>query len=404
LKAQQAISFVCDDDTTGSAALSAGLLSDALSELGATSVTVTDQRRGTDAETPVFRHHKNSPTWRGGKGVADPAFGRTDALGVVDESTWRPSQLWQSSLVTATFPPEWAPASVAEMVQLALGLDAAPTFSVADVDEGIDWVKTVQESWAPIRVGDVLVRFPWHDAAAVESFYCGAADAAAEAAGVAATPYKEASRQLVLEGGVAFGTGEHPTTVLCLEWLQAQVPGKRVLDYGAGSGILGLASLALGASMACGVEVDRDAIGASHRNAQNNGLPFTCYLPPAAIADTPAGGAGMGAGMGSQATLYGVTTASPDECTPLPHSLVGSFDVCVANILAGPLTQLAPTMAQHCRAGAGLALSGVLADQGDKVCAAYRPFFPDMQVSSELEGWLLLTGTRAASKVEIAVG
>lgn len=398
LKAQQSISFICSDDTTDDASsLSAGLLSDTLSELGATSVMVTDQCRGTDAETPVFRHHKNSPTWRGGKGVEDPAFGRTDEFGVVDETTWQPSRLWKESLVTATFPSEWAPDTTAEMLQQVLGLDTLPAFSVADVDENVDWVKTVQESWAPIRVGNVLVRFPWHDAATVDAFYTSEAAAAAamEVVDIAGTQLARAPYQLELEGGVAFGTGEHPTTVLCLKWLHAQAPGNSVLDYGAGSGILGLAALALGASAATGVEVDHDAIEAAHRNAANNNLPFTCYLPPAALAHTSAGGAGMGAGMGSEKEVTDATTAA-SACEPLPQSLLGTFDVCVANILAGPLTQLAPTVAQHCRMGAKLALSGVLTEQGDKVCAAYLPFFSDIQVTAESEGWLLLTGTRSA--------
>ena len=397
LKAQQAISFVCSDDTSEDpASLSAGLLSDTLSELGATSVTVTDQCRGTDAETPVFRHHKNSPTWRGGKGVEDPAFGRTDEFGVVDETTWQPSRLWKESLVTATFPSEWAPDTIAEMLQQVLGLDTVPVFSVTDVDENIDWVKTVQESWAPIRVGNVLVRFPWHDAATVDAYYTSEAAAAAmEVVDVPGTQLARAPYQLELEGGVAFGTGEHPTTVLCLKWLHAQAPGKSVLDYGAGSGILGLAALALGASTATGVEVDHDAIEAAHRNAANNNLPFACYLPPAALAHTSAGGAGMGAGMGSEEMLADGTSAA-STCEPLPQSMLGTFDVCVANILAGPLTQLAPTVAKHCKLGAKLALSGVLTEQGEKVCAAYQPFFSDIQVTKESEGWLLLTGTRSA--------
>lgn len=227
---------------------------------------MTDAAAGTVDETPVFRHHKESPTWRGGAGRADPGINRMTNSGVVDESVWNPSEFWSSSLVTASFPSSWEAADIAATAADYLGLPEPPPYRVDAVPFGVDWVKTVQESWDPIRVGDVLIAFPWHDATAVDIFYAKASQGIGRAA-----------HRVTLEGGAAFGTGEHPTTVMCFEWMQErcnnhgsrsgslQVSGRRVLDYGAGSGILGLGALALGAVAAVGVEVDRDAIGKPQR-------------------------------------------------------------------------------------------------------------------------------------------
>ena len=189
-------------------------------------------------------------------------------------------------------------------------------------------------------------------------------------------------KELVLEGGVAFGTGEHPTTHSCLKWLDRTIrqsstdgrsEGVTVLDYGAGSGILGLAALLMGAGESVGVEVDRDAISAAHRNARANSLDFQCFLPPRE----------------TDPTTHDLSTEY-NPLPPRPHK----FDITVANILAGPLTQLAPTIAGLTREGGLLALSGVLAGQEQHIFQAYSPFFPDISVEGNDSGWLLLTGTR----------
>lgn len=378
-----------------------GLLSDALMELGATSVSVQDSELGTSAETPIFRHHSASPTWRGGRGGGeDPALGRMDSRGVVrgegedgesaaqqqeqQAQEWSPSEFWEKSLVTASFPSSWDLQQVAEMLEVTLGLEAPPGYVVADgFDDAVDWTSKVQESWPPILAGDVLIAFPWH----------GEADAAA----VAPTGF---AHKVVLEGGVAFGTGEHPTTRLCLEWLQrgdvlgkAEHQRRRVLDYGSGSGILGLSAARLGAKEVVGVEVDRDAIAAAHRNADINDIDrcaFHCHLPPADIAATEAGGAHV--------TLNAIQAAAEPDCTALPAA-TEPFDLTVANILAGPLCQLAPTIAALTSpAGGRLALSGILEGQEDRILEAYRPFFPDIAVERQREEWLLVTGTRGAAE------
>ena len=129
----------------------------------------------------------------------------------------------------------------------------------------------MEQGWPPLLVGDLLLRFPWHTSEDVSKALEG----------------RRCEHELMLEGGMAFGTGEHATTQLCCVWLKKAVcaslassPSLRVLDYGAGSGILGLAALRFGATYAAGVEIDKDSILAAHANAALNGLSqFKCYLP-----------------------------------------------------------------------------------------------------------------------------
>jgi ribosomal protein L11 methyltransferase len=160
-----------------------------------------------------------------------------------------------------------------------------------------------------------------------------------------------------LEPGMAFGTGTHPTTAMCLAWLDGEpLAGSRLLDYGCGSGILALAALALGARQAVGIDIDPQAVTATLANAERNGVAEQ------------------------------LTTGLPDS---LPAG--DRFDVVVANILSGPLARLAPTLRQHAAPGARLALSGILADQADEVITAYAPW-ARLERSSATDGWVLLTG------------
>ena len=164
---------------------------------------------------------------------------------------------------------------------------------------------------------------------------------------------------LMLDPGLAFGTGTHPTTALCLKWLDAQdLEGKQVIDYGCGSGILAIAALLLGAKHAVGVDTDPQALEASRDNVDRNKIEdkkLHVYYPK----DTPD-------------TLA---------------------DVMVANILAGPLVSLAETLAQHTAPGGKLALSGILAEQADDVLTAYSEWFT-MDPVTELDGWVRLSGSR----------
>jgi ribosomal protein L11 methyltransferase len=163
-----------------------------------------------------------------------------------------------------------------------------------------------------------------------------------------------------LDPGLAFGTGTHPTTALCLEWLDGHdVAGRRVVDYGCGSGILAIAAARLGAASVRAMDIDPQALTATRDNALRNGV--------------------------------GERIAPTDD----PELESGASDVLLANILAGPLVELAPRFAQAVRPGGALALSGLLVDQADAVTAAYRPWF-DIATAAERDGWALLAGRRHA--------
>lgn len=168
---------------------------------------------------------------------------------------------------------------------------------------------------------------------------------------------------LKLDPGLAFGTGTHETTALCLEWLdRADLAGKTVLDFGCGSGVLAIAALLLGADSATGTDIDPQALTASMDNARNNGVVDNLHL-------------------------Y------------LPEKMPADFgcDVLVANILAGPLVELAAQLASYCRPGATLALSGILAEQADSVREAYAPWF-DLTPTTQQGDWVRIDGVRKATK------
>ena len=166
---------------------------------------------------------------------------------------------------------------------------------------------------------------------------------------------------LRLDPGLAFGTGTHPTTALCLEWLDAAGDdlGRRVIDYGCGSGVLGVAALLLGAEQVVGVDIDEQAWQATRANAETNG-----------VGD-------------------GLRVGPPEIC----HS---AADLVLANILAGPLVELAPTLASLTRPGGRIVLSGILVQQADTVMERYRTWF-DLAPPAVKEGWVRITGVRTES-------
>ncbi len=274
-------------------------LSDALMAAGAISASVEDARAGTELETPQFGE-PGSPT----------------------------TPLWEKSRVVALFEPA---ADLRE--RIAAALNEARLAEPADIafDEVAeqDWVRLTQSQFDPMRISDRLWIVPsWH---------------------VAPDP---AAINLELDPGLAFGTGSHPTTRLCLEWLEANVgPGVSVLDYGCGSGILGIAALKLGAGEVLGVDIDPVALTAAAANAARNGA--TMRLAPSSA--------------------------------PLGET----FDRVVANILANPLMLLAPLLTARLKPGGRLALSGVLASQAAQVIAAYAPHIA-LQVGAAHEGWVRL--------------
>ena len=282
---------------------SAEALADALQEAGALSVDVADALAGTAEESPVF-----------GEPGAEPAP-------------------WPRCRVSALFPMD---ADAAAALDRALEDAGMPAIHAASIErlEDADWVERTQRQFTPMRVGERLWIVPtWHEA-----------------------PDPHATN-LVLDPGAAFGTGSHPTTRLCLAWLEREVTREcAVLDYGCGSGILGIAALKLGARAASGVDIDPQALEAARYNASRNGVPLR-VMPASSALDLVA-------------------------------------DLTVANILANPLRMLAPLICAHTRAGGRIALSGILEAQADEVAAAYARW-ARLEVAGREEEWVLLAGTRS---------
>jgi ribosomal protein L11 methyltransferase len=213
---------------------------------------------------------------------------------------------------------------------VAAGIDDLPEIELDEVAEQ-DWVRLTQSQFDPIRVNDRLWIVPsWH---------------------VAPDP---AAINLVLDPGLAFGTGSHPTTFLCLQWLTETLRGgETVLDYGCGSGILAIAAARLGAGSVLGVDIDRNALTSARDNADANKVALELRH-------------------------------SEDE-------LQARFDIVVANILTNPLCVLAPLLVARIAPGGRIALSGVLASQAEQVIAAYAPLIA-LRVGAELDGWVRLEG------------
>ncbi|AIO32332.1 50S ribosomal protein L11 methyltransferase [Burkholderia pseudomultivorans] len=282
-------------------------LSDALLELGALSVSVEDA----DADTPDEQ----------------PLFGEP---GLVPERT-----AWQHSRVVALLSPDHEPAVLLAAAANEIGVAELPKFAVREVEEQ-DWVRLTQSQFDPIPVGERIWVVPsWHDAPDPDALI------------------------LELDPGLAFGTGSHPTTRLCMEWLEQSVqPGQSVLDYGCGSGILAILAKKCGANPVVGIDIDPQAVESARQNSERNRADVT----------------------------YGL----PDACP------AGEFDIVVANILSNPLKLMASMLASKVKPGGRIALSGVLARQADEVAAVYARYV-DISVWREHEGWVCLAGTRRES-------
>lgn len=278
-------------------------LSDALLEHGALSVDVADADAGTAFEQPIF-----------------------------DEPGEPRSGGWMRGRVTALFLPDAPLERCIPAACAAAGLPATTAFEVSRVDDQ-DWVRATQAQFGPQPITDRLWIVPsWH------------------------TPPDPAALNILLDPGLAFGTGSHPTTRLCLRWLAETVRGgERVLDFGCGSGILAITAMKLGAGSAEGVDIDELAVVAARDNAVQNQV--------AAVFHTAA------------------------------ERLAGAADIVVANILANPLVVLEPLLARLTRPGGLIALSGILAEQGDDVAAAYERDFELAERRAD-GGWVLITGTR----------
>lgn len=261
----------------------------------------------------------------------DPRAGAADEAPVFDERVDGKTRWWPVSRLNALLPDDCDAQELLRCAAEIAGCCVPPheTSQIADRD----WVRATQAQFAPIQVEDGL----W-----VVPTWCTAPDPAAV--------------NIALDPGLAFGTGAHPTTRLCLSWLRANVPsGCSLLDYGCGSGILAIAAAKFGARRVTGVDIDPQAVASSAANAALNGV---------------------------DATFVAV-----DELG------AGTFDRVVANILANPLRLLAPVLAARTTPGGRLALAGVLAEQADDVAAAYARWF-DVETWRVADGWVLLAGVR----------
>lgn len=274
-------------------------LSEALSECGAVAVTFED-----DADQPIY----------------EPDPGETP--------------LWTQTRLTALFDAETRQETVLGM--LADMIDVVPRFRIEAVEDK-DWEREWMKNFHPIQFGHKLWIVPsWHEAP------------------------DDRAVNILLDPGLAFGTGTHATTALCLGWLdQADLKGKYVIDYGCGSGILAIAAALLGAERVIGVDTDPQALEATRANARRNGVEVEAYLP----ADCPT-----------------------DPC-----------DLLIANILAGPLQNLAPRFANLCKSGAELVLSGVLQTQAEDVADSYQSWFA-MQPAITKDDWVRLNGNRYGAR------
>jgi ribosomal protein L11 methyltransferase len=288
----------------------AEILSDALMEVGALSVSVEDADEGTDAEKPLFGEPGMEPE----------------------------ENAWERSRVIALADSDVDHAQMIADAAKSTGLASTPTYTTRIVEEQ-DWVRLTQSQFDPIHIGKNIWVVPsWH-----------------------AIPDKNAL-VLELDPGLAFGTGSHPTTRLCMEWLEANAPQDlSVLDYGCGSGILAMVAKKLNAKHVVGVDIDPQAIESANFNAERNHCDIQFALPEA---------------FGDQ--------------YPSTHQ----FDVVVANILSSPLKVMAPMLAGRVAPGGALILSGVLARQAEEVAAAYAPFI-QLSVWAEREGWVALHGKLA---------
>lgn len=274
-------------------------LSDALDALDALSVSVEDADAQTDAEQALF----------GEPGMPPPREG------------------WQRSRVIALFTDEALTREAAELLSVQDFFTGCTVLGIAAVEDQ-DWVRLTQSQFAPVDITPEFWIVPtWHEPPA-------------------------AARQVIrLDPGLAFGTGTHPTTRMCLRWVASHPQMGTVLDYGCGSGILAIGAAKFGATDVVAVDIDQAAVESTRLNADANGVVLQ---------------------------------------TGLPDLVVGQFGVVLANILATPLKVLAPLLCSRVKAGGHLVLAGILERQAEELQQAYAPYCR-LQVSDTQEGWILMT-------------
>jgi ribosomal protein L11 methyltransferase len=273
---------------------------EALDALDALSVSVEDADAQTDAEQALF----------GEPGLPPPKEG------------------WQRSRIVALFASQELAEEAARLLQPQEFFAGCKVLGVAAVPDQ-DWVRLTQSQFAPVPITDEFWVVPtWHE------------------------PPAQASRVIRLDPGLAFGTGTHPTTRMCLRWIARHpLEGKRVLDYGCGSGILAIGAALHGASPVHAVDIDPAAVESTIANALANNVQIDAGLPERAS---------------------------------------GRYDAVLANILAVPLKMLAPLLCSHVAPGGSLVLAGILERQADELKAAYAPH-AQLEVRDSEDGWVLMT-------------
>jgi ribosomal protein L11 methyltransferase len=277
---------------------------DAFVALDALSVSVEDADAMTDAESALF----------GEPGMPPPKGG------------------WQRSRVVALFPTEAAAKEAAALLKLQDFFEGCVVQGVRAVLEQ-DWVRLTQSQFEPVAITPEFWIVPtWHE------------------------PPAAAKQVIRLDPGLAFGTGTHPTTRMCLRWIAKHAPrSQRVLDYGCGSGILAIGAAKFGAREIVAVDIDPSAVESTRLNAEANQAQLDAGLPNAAA---------------------------------------GEYDLVLANILATPLRVLAPLLCAHVSSGGHLVLAGILSRQLDELRKAYAPWVA-LEVSDEEDGWILMTARKA---------
>jgi ribosomal protein L11 methyltransferase len=275
-------------------------VSDALEALDALSVSLEDADAQTPAEQALF----------GEPGMPPPKEG------------------WQRSLMVALFAEEAQAREAAQLLAPQDFFQDCKAIGIAAVPDQ-DWVRLTQSQFEPVQITPSFWIVPtWHE------------------------PPAQAREVIRLDPGLAFGTGTHPTTRMCLRWIARHPPqGQRVLDYGCGSGILAIGAAKFGAAPVDAVDIDEAAVRSTEANAQANGVQLA---------------------------------------TGLPDRASGRYDTVLANILATPLKVLAPLLRGYVAPGGHLVLAGILSRQADELKAAYAPYC-QLQVSDEEDGWILMT-------------
>lgn len=293
------LSLLCPEDRVD-------VLSDALDALDALSVSVEDADAQTPAEQALF----------GEPGMPPPKDG------------------WQRSRMVALFAQETAAKEAAALLLAQDFFEDCQLLGIQTLEDQ-DWVRLTQSQFAPVEVtSDFWIVPTWHE------------------------PPAQARQIIRLDPGLAFGTGTHPTTRMCLRWIaQNGVQGQRVLDYGCGSGILAIGAAKYGASEIDAVDIDEAAVTATELNAVANHVVLRAGLPDKAQ---------------------------------------GHYQTVLANILATPLRVLAPLLCAHVAPGGSLVLAGILERQADELKAAYAPWI-HLEVSDTQDGWILMTGESRAA-------